>query len=219
MNERVQASLADDFRELARQRIVDAGARLVAETGFGVSIEHIAEAAGVSTRTVFRYFATRDVLNAAIAQAIIDHYGQWASQISEPGDDVGAWIDAVAADMHRHNVELIGQAFWDVEASTFDLGAASEDFSKGRRALRATFSRRFADAFWHASHQTGPAPDILFHALDLHLNAFTTNAFLVIGYSLDEISAITAELLKTILAAAIAQVATAGPSRRQRASR
>jgi AcrR family transcriptional regulator len=58
--------LADDRRELAAERILDAAGELFAEHGIGaVSMGDVARAAGCSRATLYRYFADRRELHVA----------------------------------------------------------------------------------------------------------------------------------------------------------
>jgi len=72
-------SLRDEQKRIARDRIVDALATEIAENGLrDLSMSAIAERAGVSLRTVYNHFETKDVLVAALndwAEEWIDHRG------------------------------------------------------------------------------------------------------------------------------------------------
>jgi AcrR family transcriptional regulator len=58
--------LADDRRELAAERILDAAGGLFAERGIGtVAMGDVARAAGCSRATLYRYFADRHELHVA----------------------------------------------------------------------------------------------------------------------------------------------------------
>ncbi len=64
-----------------RKLIVEAAAEAFQTTGFsGTSIGAVAQAAGVSTRTLYRLIPTKDVL---FAEVISDHIGQFTRAIDE----------------------------------------------------------------------------------------------------------------------------------------
>jgi AcrR family transcriptional regulator len=61
-------NLRDQQREQTRRIILDALARVIVESGtVGFSVEEVARAAGVTHRTVYNYFPTREALNDAFA--------------------------------------------------------------------------------------------------------------------------------------------------------
>lgn len=60
--------LADDVTEVATERIVDAAEALYAEHGLnGISMDAVAQAAGCSRATLYRYFENRRALQFAFA--------------------------------------------------------------------------------------------------------------------------------------------------------
>lgn len=77
MNQRVSptsgsatASIRERQREVARDAIRDAGIEVASETGFAaLTMDRVAERAGVSPSTVYRYFADREALLAAIVSS------------------------------------------------------------------------------------------------------------------------------------------------------
>ena len=60
-------------RDRTRHAILDALAAVIAETGgLGFSVQQVAERAGVTHRTVYNHFPTRDALNDALAEHVED---------------------------------------------------------------------------------------------------------------------------------------------------
>jgi AcrR family transcriptional regulator len=58
-------------RDRTRRAILDALAAVIAETGgLGFSVQQVAERAGVTHRTVYNHFPTRDALNDALAEHV-----------------------------------------------------------------------------------------------------------------------------------------------------
>jgi AcrR family transcriptional regulator len=65
-SETVSESLRDAHKALTRQRILDAALQLVeAEDPDSLTLAHVARAAGVTERTIYRHFATREELISA----------------------------------------------------------------------------------------------------------------------------------------------------------
>ena len=58
--------------ERNRRRILDAAAELFAERGLHVSLDEVAERAGVGVGTVYRRFADREALVDALLQTRVD---------------------------------------------------------------------------------------------------------------------------------------------------
>jgi AcrR family transcriptional regulator len=95
-------------RRLIRRDIEERALELLAERGYdGVSTEELAAAAGVSTRTFFRYFATKDDLLMAMPQRVAESL--CASAIERPREEtlIEAWrAVATGADSWRHPEDL-----------------------------------------------------------------------------------------------------------------
>ncbi|WP_062202269.1 TetR/AcrR family transcriptional regulator [Demequina salsinemoris] len=90
-------------RERRRQELIDAARALFLERGFDqVMIDDIADRCGVTRRTVYRYFATRDHVALAVEIDVLERWGVLLGQLG------GHW-SGTAADRLR-------AAFADVEA-------------------------------------------------------------------------------------------------------
>src|SRR5437763_647955 len=115
-------TLAGEQREVARARILRAAGVALAARGLAATVDDVAGAAGVSRRTVFRHFATRDALFVTVIRAGIRRY---AEQIPAPpaGDDLRGWLPDLLAVTHRLNARN-GRVFWDlVGVRAADLSA------------------------------------------------------------------------------------------------
>ena len=115
-------TLAGEQREVAQARILRAGGVALAARGLAATVDDVAEAAGVSRRTIFRHFATRDALFVTVIRAGIRRY---AEQIPAPppGDDLRGWLPDLLAVTHRLNARN-GRVFWDlVGVRAADLSA------------------------------------------------------------------------------------------------
>ena len=74
----------------ARERILDAAHDLIYRNGFkGVSMDAIAEAAGVKKANLFHYYPTKDALGLAVFDyAIRGFQERWAEKLKADGDPV-----------------------------------------------------------------------------------------------------------------------------------
>ena len=81
----------------AKQRLLQAAARLLAEQGVGVSTRAICEAAGVTAPTLYHYFGDRDGLMQAVVAHGFANYLASKRAIESTGDPVEdirrGWID------------------------------------------------------------------------------------------------------------------------------
>ena len=79
------SSLAGEQRAVARQRILRAAGAALAARGLAATVDDVAEAAGISRRTIFRHFATRDALFVAVIRAGVSN-GTMTAGYSLPCD-------------------------------------------------------------------------------------------------------------------------------------
>lgn len=83
-----------------QQRILDAAARIYAETGFrGTTTRRVAQEAGVNEVTLFRHFGTKEALVKAALQRV--HQAASLGTLGEPKDP-GAELYAWALGIFRH---------------------------------------------------------------------------------------------------------------------
>ncbi|MGW0943512.1 TetR/AcrR family transcriptional regulator [Streptomyces sp. NPDC002623] len=161
------AERADAVRN--RARLLDAAARLVAERGAGhVTMQEVAEAAGVGKGTLFRRFGDRDGLLLALLGAA---EAEFEEAYTEGPPPLGPGASA------RDRLEAFGRALIERIATDMDLGAAL-----GRQVLH---DRRHASDTGRAFHRHVSAllreagvegdRDMLAHALLAFANFETTD--------------------------------------------
>jgi AcrR family transcriptional regulator len=197
-------SLAAEQRQLARARIVRAAGSVLAARGLAATIDDVAEAAGVSRRTIFRHFTTRDALFATVIRAGIRRY---AEQIPPPpaGDDLRGWLPELLAVTHGLNARN-GRVFWDLVG----LQAAEESGELAMVADECRDSRnRFAASvtvlLWRARHARGQPPQWLVDAVAVQLSGFTTQSLAGdLGRSPDEVALVSARVIEAAVTAALA---------------
>jgi len=107
-------SIRERQREVTRDAIRDAAIEVASETGFAaMTVEKVAERAGVSPSTVYRYFSDRDALLAAI----ISWTSEWgrvpwpsnADEIAQFQEQFMAELDTHRALMRAIVVSRVGQ--------------------------------------------------------------------------------------------------------------
>src|SRR5258707_14696243 len=165
-------TLADEKRQAAVTRILRSARLFVAEHGLDVTVEEIAEAAGVSRRTLFRHFPTRDQLVAAAISAGLERYGQLLPAYR--GGDWRAWLDELCRAVQRMN-DSCGPGFWEL-ATRHDLppelSAIEEERRHGRREVMAAL----AATLWSAAGGPGRTPQTAKTAISAHLSPHFTPA-------------------------------------------
>ncbi len=203
----VASSLAGEQREVAKQRILRAAGAVLAARGLAATVDDVAEAAGVSRRTIFRYFATRDALFVAVIRAGVRRY---ADQLPAPPEDGDrhAWLAELLAVTHRLNARN-GRVFWDLggvrdEDLSADLAAAAAECRDSRNRFASTVT----EFLWHARGGHGDPPQWLVDAVAVHLSGFTTQSLAGdLGRSPDQVASVSALVIEAALATALGEPA------------
>jgi len=200
-------SLADEQREVAQARILRAAGIALAARGLAATVDDVAEAAGVSRRTIFRHFATRDTLFVTVIRAGIRRY---AEQIPAPpdGDDLRGWLAELLAVTHRLNARN-GRVFWDlVGVRAADLSPDLVMVAGECRDSRNRFASHVTERMWQARGGAGQPPPWLVDSVAVQLSGFTTQSLAGdLGRSADEVAQVAAQVIEAALASALAQPA------------
>jgi len=204
-------TLGEVSRSMARARIVQGAAVALAAHGLDITADEVAEAAGVSRRTVFRHFATHGEL---IVTAIAELYKVVADRMPgppAPGADVRAWLTESAVALHALNREVIGRAFWDIHiqrpGTWPEVTAALSDVT----ARRDQWARELATGAWRALGGKRTPPQWVIDAFALQLSGFATNA--MAKYSTQEAGRVSAQILWTVLSTALSAQQQDTPTR------
>jgi AcrR family transcriptional regulator len=196
-------SLADEQREVAQARILRAAGVALAARGLAATVDDVAEAAGVSRRTIFRHFATRDALFVTVIRAGIRRY---AEQIpAPPDDDLRGWLPELLAVTHRLNARN-GRVFWDlVGVRAADLSADLAMVAAECRDSRNRFAAAVTDLMWRARGGPGPPPPWLVDAVAVQLSGFTTQSLAGdLGRTPEQVAHVSAQVIEAALASALA---------------
>jgi AcrR family transcriptional regulator len=190
-------SLAEEQRDITRNRIRRAAIEVVARRGFDATVLEIAQSSGVSPRTVFRHYASHDELIVATVKDIFAACGRPAEEL---GDDVDAWLEQMAVTIHTRNIEILGDAFWDIHSPSSRASEVLSEVNELRRQSRLRGVSYLASIAWHAAGGSGDPPADLVLAFGLYFSAFATQALTVdFNEAPARIGSLTADILKTLL--------------------
>jgi len=208
-------SLAEDQQQLTRSRIRQAAMEVVARRGFDATVDEIAKVSGVSPRTIFRHYSSRELLIITTVKDMYEACGRRPIEsLPTPTDDLDGWIEGLAVTIHTRNAEILGDAFWDIHAPRHDPSEALSELDTFRREYRIRGVRYLANLAWESTGGVGPPPADLELAFALMFSAFTTQA-LMVDFDLTprQIGDLTASLLKMLLRRAVeAQHSGADPT-------
>jgi AcrR family transcriptional regulator len=198
-------SLADEQQQLTRTRIRRAAMEVVARRGFDATVDEIARMSGVSPRTIFRHYASHDLLIISTVRDMCDACGRRPIEgLPSPTDDLDGWIEGLAYTIHSRNTEILGDAFWDIHAPHRTSDALSE-LDAYRHEYRVRGVRYLVRLGWKTAGGIGDPPDDLVMAFALNFSAFTTQALMVdFEQTPAQIATLTADILKLLLRRAVA---------------
>jgi len=213
---RPERDLSDELRDVVRTRVLRAARKVLAERGLATTVDEVAVAAGVSRRTVFRHFTTREQL---FADAIRDGLRSYAGHLprAERGTDIEEWLTEILVAAHRLNAKN-GRIYWELHALGPELDGELAAVAAERRAGRDRFVERVCGNAWKQSGGAGKPPDWLLDAFAIHLSAFATQALIGdFGRSSEEAGRSSAKVLLASLEVALRE--RAGRSGRRPGSR
>ncbi len=198
------SSLEAEKRLLTEKRILRATTATMAQRGFSATVDEIAAVAGVSPRTIYRYFETRDHLIAAGVRQILKAAGNAIPDLPSVHDDLDGWIDRIALTAHARNTTIIGATFWDLVKPLSSASDEIEEVRALRRPTRMQWITGLSAIAWMASGGKGQPPSSVVTTFALALSAFTTHALAAdFDYGPEEAARFSAEMIKDRLAVAV----------------
>lgn len=186
-----------------RERVLDDVQLLLTKQGVDVTMEQLAEAAGLGRRTLFRYFPSREEL---IAAAVRRSYDTLLAEVFADTDRAATPEDTIRAVLGRtHAVaERMGRAHWQVAADPEahgELGAAVA----ARQEARARYVTRFVSQVWARCDRTDDPPRWLVDTFGLVESLFAFQALQRdLGRSREEIVDTTSRVMIASLHEALA---------------
>lgn len=167
-----------DARSTQRLRVLRAARQLIAERGLGVSMEEIADAAGIARRTLFRHVDRRDVLIADALTSSLDWYESAVIESAAADAPFEEWLEALLLSIHRLH-QKAGRGLWQLAAaSDDDLPEPVRAVNRRRRARRRQVTKAIAATAWERARGVGPCPPILVEACALTISSFATRSMI-----------------------------------------
>ncbi len=202
-------TLAEEQRDVARARIVQAAQAALAARGLATTVDDVADAAGVSRRTVFRHFATRENLLATAIRRGLHAYGEGLPVPPPAGErgvdeDLTAWLGELLLAAHRMNA-LTGRVYWELTLDA-DLSGELAAVAAERRDADKRFTTGVAAVLWSARGGAGRPPRWLTDTVSVHLSGYSTQALSgVFGRHPDDIAVVAQRAIEAALTAALAE--------------
>jgi AcrR family transcriptional regulator len=187
-------SLLHQQRQVARDRIERAAWRVLAAKGLSATAEEVASEAGVSIRTVFRHYGTRDHMIATALRTQLFHYGD-TLPVPQPDATLETWLPELLCEVHRVNAEM-GRAYWEMAALGYTLTGEVGDVAAERLAARTRFVNVVSRGAWRLAGNRSRPPAWLVDLFAIHLSAFTTRELVSdFGRSVEEVASMSSRLL------------------------
>jgi AcrR family transcriptional regulator len=166
-------TIADAKRQATGDVILAAARQLLLERGLDVTMDDIAQGAGVSRRTLFRHFESRERLIAESLEAGIQLYGDLL-----PSFEGGwkAWLRGVCDAAHEMQAGY-GPGYWELTSRT-DLPPEIAAVERRRHARRQDAMARIAGKLWREAGGEGDPPTMVVATVGAHLSARFTAAVL-----------------------------------------
>jgi AcrR family transcriptional regulator len=197
-------SLSGEKRQVTEDRIVRAAMTAMAEGGFSVSVDEIAAVAGVSSRTIYRYFETRDQLIAAGMRGMLKAGENLVPDLPSIDDDLEGWIGGIARASAHRNITIFGAAFWDFARPDPSDPEVIREARALRRPTRTHWMTVIAGMAWTAAGGEGEPPSSLVTTFSVALSAFTSHALAIdFDYGPEEAARFMASMITDRLTMAI----------------
>ena len=185
-----------------RESVLDAVQPLLATAGVDVTMDQLAEAAGIGRRTLFRYFPSKEALVAAAVRRSYDRL--LAEVFDAPTDGLGPEETIRTVLQRTHEVaERMGRAHWQVAADPESHGELGEAVA-ARQQARARYVVRFTELLWERAEMAGRPPRWLVDAFGLVESLFAFQALQRdLGRTSDEIVETTTTMMIAALHEAV----------------
>jgi AcrR family transcriptional regulator len=165
-------TLLEQKRQTTVEHLVRAAVAGLTTHGLAVTVDDIAREAGVSRRTIFRHFATRDELLAVALTQQSDTFRATLPQLGDQGWP--AWLAELCQAVHQAN-DTLHRTLHEL-VTRHDLSPPLLAFADVIDAYRRGRNSEVADTLWRAIGQHGETPPDLRAVVASHLSPHFTTA-------------------------------------------
>ena len=198
-------SLGDELRAVTKHRILEAAKVLVPRRGLGFTVEEVAEEAGLSQRTVFRHYPTRDGLVAEAISAAVDAMEQGLIGGDVDAADPKGWVTANAVWTHSLVEKFLGNCWFEMYTPQQDFAPDVAAAVSRVKAVRERVSEDVTNRVWKAAGGRGKAPRLVIDAFLINGGGFGYQALAVSRtVTTEETGRTCAEIAWAVLQAALA---------------
>lgn len=142
----------------AEFRILRAARRQLALNGLGISMDAIADEAGVGRRTIFRHFPVRDELVAQALEVSLSHFHNHVPAALGEQIPFEEWLYQVIAELHSMQLTA-GKGMWQLAATEDqNLPAPIAAVNVKRRQQRHESTQSIAQEAWRRLGKSGNVP-------------------------------------------------------------
>jgi AcrR family transcriptional regulator len=192
--------LLDNPKSVTRYRVLRSTRPLLAERGLSVSMDDIAEAAGVSRRSLFRHFDSRNALIADALESAMELFDDEFQGALTAEGDLRDWLETLTRRLltvqRRASV-----AIWQLASAADDeLPAEFAAVNQRRRSNRHNLTKVVADTAWRRAGGPTPCPTVVADAVALTFSTFTTHSLLDdYDCSVDRVVELTVTVLTAVI--------------------
>lgn len=165
-------TLAEDKQQATVNRILAGARQVLVNQGPDGTMDDVATAAGLSRRTVFRHFPSRDSLLAAALRSGMRRFNERLP--SYEGGEWTAWLTELCGVIHEKN-DSFGQGYFELITRRDLPSELAAVEARRKEGMMATMSQ-LASTLWTAADGVGPPPVPVTAAVASHLSVHFTVA-------------------------------------------
>lgn len=186
--------------DFVRSQAIEATRSLLAVHGLALTMDQIADGSGISRRSLFRYFESRDDLVRAAIEAAITDYEHQLDSVAVLGESLDEWLVRVIEHTHRSHLAA-GRAIWQLtSASADELSPELREVDERRRTMRRRVTAQLTERAWHSAGGTGTPPDVVSEVVAMAMSSYTTQSLVIdLGQSVDAIARLSASIIGSVI--------------------